>query len=191
MPLPHWGRSIRQPHSREIGTVTTSGNRLNSKEVGRHPHSTNRGPDHRRGHVPDATPLPPQAIPWTRSRERRLSCGPGWRRSCPSGSGLLAEACQIAVDVCCRLLAANTTTAARMVSAPSTGTVEHDATSMATVRIPSMMRNGTAVNKCLRWPVRAVRSTPNSANAARPASTVASVADVLGHPIAKQAVPVR
>ncbi len=40
-----------------------------------HPHSTNRGPDHRRGHVPDAKPLPPQAIPWTRSRERAFSTG--------------------------------------------------------------------------------------------------------------------
>ena len=71
--LGHPNRAVTRPiverHVERIGCLGT-------KEVGRHPHSTNRGPDHRRGHVPDAKPLPPQAIPWTRSRERALSCGP-------------------------------------------------------------------------------------------------------------------
>jgi hypothetical protein len=46
------------------------------------------GQNHRRGHVPDAKTLPPQAIPWARSRERALSCGWLWfgdnrRAMCP------------------------------------------------------------------------------------------------------------
>ena len=37
-----------------------------SKEVGRHPHSTESRVDHRPGHVDDEKPAPLQAISWTR-----------------------------------------------------------------------------------------------------------------------------
>jgi hypothetical protein len=63
MPAP---RSPSRCHSSSAGT----------RHSGELRHSDGRRPP-RPGHVYDVTPIPPQAIPWTRSRERALSTGSG------------------------------------------------------------------------------------------------------------------